>query len=261
MPGCGASGASRVRPAQHAERAAHLLERGLARPLDRLQRLARALGVAVEHALRALGVHDHHPDAVRDDVVQLARDPRALLATATRSRWRCSRSSSAIRCERARTLRPTSQGVATIRPAGEQEALDVAARWRSRWSTARRCRRAAPTSAAPLLGVRAERVERDALPRAATRTAAARPRTGRRRGSRSGRRSRRRRTATASGARRRAASGSVRSRPPTTLTSSPPGWSPSASWSCSAIASASASSPSSSRVSSRRRTSVHARRR
>ena len=32
------------------------------------------------HAARALRLRDHRADAVRDDVVQLARDPRSLLA-------------------------------------------------------------------------------------------------------------------------------------------------------------------------------------
>ena len=38
----------------------------------------RGVGVAVEHAARRAGLHDHDRDRVRDDVVQLARDPHAL---------------------------------------------------------------------------------------------------------------------------------------------------------------------------------------
>jgi hypothetical protein len=68
-----------VGPAQRAERPAHLAECRAARALDRLERLARALGIAVEYAPRALGLHDHEPDVVRDDVVELACDAGALL--------------------------------------------------------------------------------------------------------------------------------------------------------------------------------------
>ena len=39
---------------------------------------ARA-GSLVEDPARAAGLHDHHADAVGDDVVHLARDPAALL--------------------------------------------------------------------------------------------------------------------------------------------------------------------------------------
>ena len=38
----------------------------------------RGVGVAVQHAPRRSGLDDHDRDVVRDDVVQLARDPRAL---------------------------------------------------------------------------------------------------------------------------------------------------------------------------------------
>ena len=44
----------------------------------RAQRADRGVGVAVEHAARRAGLHDHDRDRVRDDVVQLARDPHAL---------------------------------------------------------------------------------------------------------------------------------------------------------------------------------------
>jgi hypothetical protein len=47
--------------------------------LDRLQRLARPLGVTVEHALRRARLETDHADAVRGPLVELARDPRPLL--------------------------------------------------------------------------------------------------------------------------------------------------------------------------------------
>ena len=50
------------------------------RPLDRLQRLAGALGIALEDPARPFCLHDDHPDAVGDDVVELARDAGALVA-------------------------------------------------------------------------------------------------------------------------------------------------------------------------------------
>ena len=64
--------------AQDAEQAAHLGQRLAAGGLDRAQRADRGVGVAVEHAARRAGLHDHDRDRVRDDVVQLARDPHAL---------------------------------------------------------------------------------------------------------------------------------------------------------------------------------------
>ena len=45
----------------------------------RRERVARASGISLEQALRRPGLHDHHADAVGDDVVQLARHPVALL--------------------------------------------------------------------------------------------------------------------------------------------------------------------------------------
>ena len=64
--------------AQHADEAAHLDERLAACRVDRGQRLARRGLLALEHALGRLRLHDHDAEAVRDDVVQLARDPGPL---------------------------------------------------------------------------------------------------------------------------------------------------------------------------------------
>ena len=114
-----------VGPAQDAERAAHLVQRVAARALDRLERLARALGVAVEHPPRALGLRDHHADAVRDDVVQLARDPRALLADGD------ALALALLALEQRHALRARADAAADEprrgddQAAGEQEALDV----------------------------------------------------------------------------------------------------------------------------------------
>jgi hypothetical protein len=63
---------------QDAEQAAHLGQRLAAGGLDRAEHADRGVGVAVEHAARRAGLHDHDRDRVRDDVVQLARDTDAL---------------------------------------------------------------------------------------------------------------------------------------------------------------------------------------
>ena len=64
---------------QDAEQPPHLGERLAARALDLRRGGDRALRVALEDPPRAAGLHDHHADAVRDDVVHLARDPAALV--------------------------------------------------------------------------------------------------------------------------------------------------------------------------------------
>ena len=75
-PGCGSRGAppSPSRP----EQPAHLAQPLAGRALDRGERRARALRVAGEHVLRAAGLHDDRGERVRDGVVHLAGDPRAL---------------------------------------------------------------------------------------------------------------------------------------------------------------------------------------
>ena len=67
------------RVAQEAEQPAQLHEGLTARRLDRAEGLARRPLLTFEHTLGRLGLHDHHADAVGDDVVQLARDAGALL--------------------------------------------------------------------------------------------------------------------------------------------------------------------------------------
>ena len=126
MPGCGASGASasgrRSTPSERRISSSAVLTR----PLDRLERLAGALGVAVEHAPRALGLRDHHPDAVRDDVVQLARDPRPLLAHGDALALALLALQQRPGAARARgLLRPSEPRRGDDQAGGEQEALDV----------------------------------------------------------------------------------------------------------------------------------------
>ena len=69
-----------VLAAQHAEQPADLGQRLAAAGLDGLERLRRAGRVALGEPPRARRLHDHRAQRVRDDVVQLAGDPRALLA-------------------------------------------------------------------------------------------------------------------------------------------------------------------------------------
>ena len=64
---------------QHAEQPAHLGERIAAGLGDLRQRAARRVGILGRGVAAAVGLGDHHRQRVRDDVVQLARDPRALL--------------------------------------------------------------------------------------------------------------------------------------------------------------------------------------
>ena len=63
----------------HAEHAPHLGERVAADLLDGAKRLALARLVVAEGVADAGRLDDHLRDGVRDDVVQLVRDPRALL--------------------------------------------------------------------------------------------------------------------------------------------------------------------------------------
>ena len=64
---------------QHPEQPAHLAERLLAGALDRVERGAGRLGIGGEHLAAAARLDDDDRDRVRDDVVELAGDPRALL--------------------------------------------------------------------------------------------------------------------------------------------------------------------------------------
>jgi hypothetical protein len=64
---------------QHADHPPHLGERLPARLLDDEQGLALLLLVGAEQATNRRRLHGHHADAVPDDVVQLARDPRPLV--------------------------------------------------------------------------------------------------------------------------------------------------------------------------------------
>ena len=57
----------------------HLPERGAARLLDRAQGLPLALLILAQQPAHRGCLHGHHAHRVADDVVQLARDPRALL--------------------------------------------------------------------------------------------------------------------------------------------------------------------------------------
>ena len=65
--------------AKHAEHAAHLGESAAAGLLDRLQHLARRAVRSAEHAPLCTRLHHHDRDVVGDHVVQLTRDPCALL--------------------------------------------------------------------------------------------------------------------------------------------------------------------------------------
>ena len=64
---------------QHPEQPAHLGHRGAAGGLDRREHLARLRPLVAERPALGARLHDHDREVVRDDVVQLARDPRALL--------------------------------------------------------------------------------------------------------------------------------------------------------------------------------------
>src|SRR5919201_4775307 len=66
-------------PAEDADHPAHLRERLAAGLLDDQQGLTLLLLVRPEQPPRRRSLHGHHADAVADDVVQLAGDPRALV--------------------------------------------------------------------------------------------------------------------------------------------------------------------------------------
>ena len=76
-PGCGRELGGPVVAAQQLQRAVHLLHRLAAEVGDAVGRLAHAL-VARGGAER-LGLDDDQRDVVGDDVVQLLRDPQALV--------------------------------------------------------------------------------------------------------------------------------------------------------------------------------------
>ena len=65
--------------AQHPDHPSHLDERSAADLLDRLQHFVWRACALLEDASLGAGLHHHHRDVVRDRVVQLARDARALL--------------------------------------------------------------------------------------------------------------------------------------------------------------------------------------
>src|SRR5437763_3147952 len=66
-------------PAKDADHPPHLRERLAAGLLDDQQGLTLLLLVRPEQPPRRRGLHGHHADAVADDVMQLAGDPRALV--------------------------------------------------------------------------------------------------------------------------------------------------------------------------------------
>ena len=78
-PGWGASSSVLAVAAHRAEQAAHLGERRAAGPLDAPQRLLVLAERVGQLVADGADLEHHHADGVGDDVVQLARDPRALL--------------------------------------------------------------------------------------------------------------------------------------------------------------------------------------
>jgi len=68
-----------VELAQHPQQTPQLGERLTAGRLDRVEGLAGLVGVQGQHPPAAPRLDHHHADPVRDDVVQLTRDPRAFL--------------------------------------------------------------------------------------------------------------------------------------------------------------------------------------
>ena len=68
-----------VHRTQHPEHRVELTERDSADVLDLLERLARELGLLVEHVAADTGLHHHHVHRVTERVVQLTREARSLL--------------------------------------------------------------------------------------------------------------------------------------------------------------------------------------
>ena len=85
-------------------------------PLQRVAVLGAGVGELVPDGA---DLQHHHADGVRDDVVQLPRDPRALIGdgdarrrVALAARPRCARTSAASACSaRSRTAKPASQQI------------------------------------------------------------------------------------------------------------------------------------------------------
>ena len=124
-PGCGASASSSSprRAAPRAGAAARRAPRGRSPRSPRAPRASRS-GSASSIA-RPPRLHDHHADVVRDDVVQLARDPCALLGDGRRGTCSRSRSSSSVRSASSptssrhrRTMRPANHAMAQKKGAG-----------------------------------------------------------------------------------------------------------------------------------------------
>ena len=140
--------------AQHAEQPPHA-RRAPARPvaLDRAQRVARPRRVALEQRRSAASAWTTITlTRVRDDVVQLARDPGALLATAVRARSSrsCSSSRASTASSRARSRYAADDAADRPRQADEERRRDqlVAGR-RVRVEQHARPRRGEPTAPAP----------------------------------------------------------------------------------------------------------------
>jgi hypothetical protein len=72
-------GQRRVLAPQHAEQPAQLVQRLAPRRLDRAEGLARGLRARQREPAGDGRLHGHRAQRVRDHVVQLARDPRALV--------------------------------------------------------------------------------------------------------------------------------------------------------------------------------------
>ena len=124
-------------PPQHANHPAHLGERLPAGPLDDEQRLALALLVGSQQPSHRRRLDGHHADAVTDDVVKLARDPRSLLRDGCAGRSSRSRSARAARSfasSASSNFRPSEKPTTQTTPKtrfGEDEVANAAVRDRS----------------------------------------------------------------------------------------------------------------------------------